>query len=183
MTAGTTSWETRVSILRNPLIVQQLLLAIGIPFGLVVAVMILTAGADRWAYAFYGLALLAALFLLTALLLQFLYGGKYAVGYTLDAKGIRCYTQPREAARGRAVSNLTVIVGLLSGKFSAAGAGMLAQARQDMTVSWRNVQKVRRYAASRTILLRAGYLDSVAVFCTAENYAQVSDLIHEMTGK
>jgi hypothetical protein len=176
------NWETRVSLFRNPLIAKQLLLAIGVPFGLVVAVMVLTAGADRWIYALYGLSLIGALFLLTALLLHFLYGGKYAVGFTTDDKGIRCYTQSREARRGRIVNNLTVVLGLLTGKFSVAGAGMLAQARQEVTLNWRAVQKVSRYPASHTILLRAGYLDTMAVFCTPDNFSAVSDLIREKSG-
>ncbi|HSL93014.1 MAG TPA: hypothetical protein VK905_00240 [Bacillota bacterium] len=177
------SWEIQVSIFRNPLIVKQLLVAVGIPFSLVAAVMILTANADRWMYAFYALSLIGALFLLTALFIYVLYGGKYAVGFVMDIKGIRCYTQTHQAKRNRVVNRLTVVLGLLTGKFSAAGAGMLAQARQEVVMTWRAVQKVKRYPASQTILLSAGYLDNVAVFCTPDNYPAVSELIGTMTGK
>ena len=179
MPAERVAWETEVSIFRNPLIIKQLLIAIGIPFGLVVMVMTLTAGSQRGVYFLYGLTLIAALFLLTALFLYALYGGKYAVGFVLDEKGIRCYTQTKHAKRNLMVNNLTVVLGFLTGKFTAAGAGMLAASRQDVTLRWNRIVSVKHYAASQTILVSAGYLDNSAVFCTPENYDRVKSLMAE----
>jgi hypothetical protein len=173
------AWETEVSIFRNPLIVKQLMIAIGIPFGLVVLVMTLTATSQPGVYLLYGLSLIVALFLLTTALLFAMYGGRYAVGFVVDDKGIRCYTQATHVRRNRVLNNLTVVIGFLTGKFTAAGAGMLAASRQDVTVKWNRIVSVRSYPASRTLTVSAGYLDNIAVFCTPENYEAVVAAVAE----
>ena len=53
-------WQISVPIFRNTVILKQLGLAIGIPFGLVVIVVALASG--KSVYAIYGLALIAVLF-------------------------------------------------------------------------------------------------------------------------
>ena len=169
-------WQISVPIFRNSIILKQLAIAIGIPFGLVALVVILAAGLE-WRYAFYALGTIAALFLVSCLLIMALYGGKYAAGYKIDPKGILNYTQKRQAKRNRAVNGLTVILGLATGKPGAAGAGMLAQARQTAFLKWRDIRRVKYNPEQHTIMLRGSLLESMAVFCTAENYEQVQAYI------
>ena len=66
-------WTISVSLLRNPLIRQQLGIAIGIPFGILGIVLVIVK-------AWYALMLIAALILLTALLIAAIWGGKYHAG-------------------------------------------------------------------------------------------------------
>ena len=56
-----------------------------------------------------------------------------------------------------------------SGKLSAAGSGMAAQARQEVFIKWSNITKPK----SLTILLRGGWIETIALFCTSENYSQI----------
>ena len=59
------------------------------------------------------------------------------------------------------------------GKPAAAGAGMLAQSRQEVFLRWNHITKVKYKPKSRTILLRGGWTEQIALFCADENYPQI----------
>ncbi len=159
-------WEIHVPIFRNPLILRQLGLAIGIPFGILLVVLVIVK-------AYNGVILVALLFLMTYVFILALYGGKYQVGFHLSSAGIKSHTLTRQAKRNRVVNWLTVVLGLFTGKFSAAGAGVLAMVGQKQNIRWSSVQKVRFFDSTRTILVRAGLGNQLALFCTHDNYSVV----------
>ncbi len=164
-------WQISVPIFRNTVILKQLGLAVGIPFGLVALVIGLTSG--KSVYTLYGLGLIAALLLLSWLFIMAVYRGKYEAEFVLDQKGVLCRTQANQAKKNRIVNALTVVLGLFSGKPAVAGAGMLAQSRQEVFLQWNRVTKVKCKPKSRTILLRGGWMEQIALFCAEENYSQV----------
>lgn len=173
-------WDIRVPILRNPVIVRQLGLAIGVPFGILAIVLALVSG--RSVYFLYALGMIGALLLLTWVLLLVAYGGRYDVEFELDDKGVVCRTQARQQSKNRVINGLTVVLGSLAGKPSLAGAGMLAQARQEESLRWSRVQTVRYHPRGKTILLRGGLLEQLALFCTDENYGRVCEMVARETG-
>lgn len=176
-------WEIYVPIFRNRFILRGLGLAVGIPFGVVIAVIIITAGGDVLGTdAKYALGLIGLLFVLTFLLIMIVYGGKYAPGFIVDEAGIVNYTQAKQSRRGRVINGLLIALGAMSGNPTAVGAGMIAQSKQVMALKWKNVRKVIYYPKRRTILVRGGYTEKIAIFCTPENYAQVEALVREKTG-
>jgi hypothetical protein len=101
------------------------------------------------------------------------YRGKYEADFVLDNKGVLCRTQAKQAKKNRVVNALTVVLGLLSGKPAAAGAGMLAQSREEVFLRWNRVTKVKYKPKSHTILLRGGRTEQIALFCADENYPQI----------
>jgi len=170
-------WTISVSLLRNPLIRQQLGIAIGIPFGILGIVLVIVK-------AWYALMLIAALILLTALLIAAIWGGKYHAGFELSLTGVRNYTEKSQARKNRILNILTIIAGFLGNKPAVAGAAVLAASRNDVTIAWRRIKKVKFYPRSRTILLHAGYLESVALFCNANNYIEVEEFVrNKASGK
>jgi len=168
-------WKISVSIFREPVILKQLGIAIGIPFGLVGLIIIFTSG--RSVYTLYALGLVGALFFLTWLFIMVVYGGKYEVEFVLDDKGALCRTQGRQGKKNQFINALTVALGLLSGKPAAAGAGMLAQARQSQYLKWDHITRVEYMPRQQTILLRGGWTENVALFCTRENYPLVEQIV------
>jgi len=164
-------WRISVPIFKNTVILKQLGLAIGIPFGLVALVIGLASG--KSVYALYGLGLIAALLFFTWLFIMAVYRGEYEAEFVLDEKGVICRTQARQAKRNQIANALTVILGLFSGKPAAAGAGMLAQSRQETFLKWNHVTKVNYKPKSHTILLRGGWTEQVVLFCTEDNYTPV----------
>ena len=140
-----------VPIFRNTVILKQLGIAIGIPFGLIALVIGLASG--KSVYAFYGLGPIAVLLFFTWIFIIVVYRGKYEAEFVLDDKGVLCRTQAKQAKKNRIVNAITVVLGLLSGKPAVAGAGTLAQSRQ--------------------ATFRGGWTEQVALFCTEDNYAPV----------
>lgn len=168
-------WKISVPIFQNTVILKQIGLAIGIPLGLVALIIVLTSGRSR--ETLYALGLIGALFLLTWLLIMAAYRGKYEAEFVLDQKGALCRTQARQAKKSRVINTLAVIFGLLSGKPSVAGAGMLAQSRQEVFLRWNSITKVKYKPQSSTILLRGGWTEQTALFCAQDNYEQIESFV------
>jgi hypothetical protein len=171
MTMEKIQWQISVSIFKNTVVLKQLGIVIGIPFGLVALVIGLASG--KSVYALYGLGLIAALLFFTWLFIMAVYRGKYEAEFVLDDKGVLCRTQAKQAKKNRIVNAITVVLGLLSGKPAVAGAGSLAQSRQETFLKWNRVTKVKYKPKRHTILLLGGWTEQVALFCTEDNYAPV----------
>ena len=171
-------WEIEVPIFRHPIILKQLAMAIGLPFGLIAVLLgITTRGEILTIYGFYALVLVFSLFFLTYVLIMVVYGGKYAAEFMIDHIGIHNSTQKKQAKHNRIINRLTIVLGLISGRFSAAGAGFLAQTRQSVLIRWTNIRRAKYRPKSRTILINGSFAEKTAVFCTQENYSQVEALI------
>jgi len=166
-------WSIKVPIFRNPIILKQLGLGIGIPFGLIFVIMLLSGA--KPADLLYPAILIGALFFFTWLFIMIVWGGKYDAEFIVDSKGVRCRTAARQARQNRIINTLAFVLGLLSGKPAVAGAGVLAQSRQDVLVKWRNVRKIKEYPRRSTIMVYGGFAQNIALFCTPENYGQVRD--------
>lgn len=168
-------WKISVLIFKDPIILKQLGIAVGIPFGLVVLTIVLTAG--RSIYTLYALGLIGMLLFFTWAFVMVVYGGKYEVEFILNNEGVLCRTQEKQAGRNRIINALTVAAGLLSGKPAVAGAGLLAQKRQSVYLRWNRITKVSYQPVRRTILLRGGWTENIGIFCTKDNYSQVEMFI------
>ena len=172
-------WEVNVPIFRNPLILKQLGIAIGLPFGLLIIGLIILTNEIR--YLLYSLLLIGLLFLIVYITIMLLYRGTYDVGFVLDKKGIRCYTQKKQARKNRFINGLSIILGIFFRKPGVAGAGMLAQSRQDIKINWRNVRKVTFQPKQQLILVKGNFAENIAVFCQKENYEQIKTIIKQQT--
>lgn len=168
-------WQIAVPIFRNTVILQQLGLALGLPFGLLVVVLLLVGRGQKEMW--YALGLIALLLIGTVLMVLLLYRGRYEVQFTLDAKGALGCSTPRWAKRSRAVNTATVVLGALAGKPAAMGAGVLAQQGQQVFLQWSHIETVTMRPKSSTILLRSGWIQPLALFCTAPDYPAVQQFV------
>jgi len=144
-------WTIGVSILGNSIILKQLGIAIGIPFGLLILWLL-------YVKAYYALILIAILFLLTFLFIIIVWGGKYEAGFKLDETGIRYFTVKKQAKKNRIINALTFFFGLLSGKPAVAGAAMLAQSRQDVLLNWRSIKRAKYIPDKDTVMIKGGFV-------------------------
>lgn len=170
-------WEISVSIFKNTVILKQLGLATGIPFGLVALVIVLVSGRNR--DTLYALGFIAELLILTWLFVMAAYQGKYEAEFVLDGKGVLCRTQARQAKKNRVINTLTALLGLLIGRPAVTGAGLLAQSKQEVFILWSRVQTVKYKPHSHTILLHGSFGEYIALFCTGDNYSQTERLVNE----
>ena len=160
-------WKIQVPIFSNSTILKQLGIAIGIPFGLLLIFLL-------YIKAFFGVVLIALLFLLTFLFIFLIWGGKYEVGFELNKKGIRSFTLEKQAKTNRILNTITIVAGFFARKPTIAGAGILAQSRQNTTIKWKNIKKIKPIPEKKTIMINGGFLENIAVFCTTENYNEVN---------
>jgi hypothetical protein len=163
-------WTISVPILRNSIIIKQLGIAIGIPFGILIIFLIFTK-------AWYGLILITALLLFTYLIIMIVWGGNYHVGFELNKNGIRNYTMEVQAKKNLVINAATIILGLFSGKLTVAGAGFLAQSRQDVFIKWKNIKKTKYLPAKYTVMVRGSLTENIAIFCNRDNYPDVEAYI------
>ncbi|MFZ7104552.1 MAG: hypothetical protein ACOWWO_18110 [Peptococcaceae bacterium] len=169
------SWETRVPIFKNSLILKQIGIAIGLPFG----ALLLLLAAMR---AYYALLLIGMTLLLAFLLVLLLFRGTYDVRYTLDRKGVSCQTQERQKKRVRGLAAVTFLFGLLRANPTAAGAGLLSASGTDIQIPWKKIRKVKYTEKQRTIQISGGFGENIALFCTELNYEQVKEYIQKQRG-
>ena len=160
------AWKISVPIFHNYIILKQLALALGIPFGLLALFLLVIK-------AYNGFLLMAILFLATYVFIRIVWGGNYHVGFELNANGMHTYTMKQQAKQNRIINGATVLLGFISGKPTVAGAGFLAQSKQDITIPWRNIKKVTYLPKKHTVMIKSGFTETIAIFCTKENYADV----------
>lgn len=166
-------WEIFVPIFKNRFILKGLGLTVGIPFGILIAVILFTGGSD----APYALGLIGLLFFLSFIIIMIAYGGKYAAGFILDEKGIVNYTQSRQLKRNRILNTVLMIFGTISFRPAAVGTAMIAQSRQVVRLPWKKIKKVVYYPRQNAILVRGGHSQKLVVFCSRENYAEAERMI------
>ena len=176
------AWTAAVPIFRNNVIVRQLGVAIGIPFGVLILFLYFSGSGQSRRYSLYAIAMVAALLFLTWLLVMVLYGGKYEVGFVMDSRGVLCVSLPRQAKKNKAVNSAAIVLGLMSGNFTAAGAGVLAQSRQKEFTWWSKVRRVRAYRRTLTIVIISSAMQKTALFCTQENYQEVISFLQNRLG-
>lgn len=164
------NWSICVPILKNRNIRNQLCLALGPPFGILLIVLLMI-------QAYSGLAMVGGALILGFLLVMFIFRGTYDVQFVLDEKGITCETQSRQKKRVRRMAAATAVMGVLAGNPTTVAAGMIAGARTKERLLWKRIRKVKYFDRQKTIMLRAGFGESVAVFCTEENYIAVRKYI------
>jgi len=110
-------------------------------------------------------AVLFALFVVTGVLL----GNGMTMTFRVDAEGVAYATGSRE----RKLSRLAVLLGVLGGSATTAGAGLLASAREQGGWTWTDIHAVRPFPAQRVISLRNSWRTVLRLHCTPENYEPV----------
>lgn len=167
------SWQQDVSIFTHPVILRDLLKAVGIPFGILIVFIMWSSGWDLQGDVRFALGLIGLLFFLTWLLIFILFRGIWQVEFRLNDRELRTRTRAGQARRWAAVSSITVLGGLAAGKPTVAGAGLLAGSRQEVRIPWEKVRKMKVYPKNHTIVVRGGLTEKTALFCTRENYPVV----------
>ncbi len=170
-------WEIRVPLFRNRFLLRDLALAVGIPFGLLVLFIVAVSGGDVLGTdAKYPLLMLVLLFFLAWLLLTLFYRGRYLHGFILDDAGATFYTPREQRRRNGALYVLLLILGILSGKPTLAGAGCAAKSGETLRIRWSGVRGLRIYPKQRAILIRGGFAQKIVLFCTEKNFEQAKNL-------
>lgn len=169
-------WDMEVPIFKNKIILKQLSIAIGIPFGILIIFMFIVK-------AYYGVLLVGVTLILTVLFVMIFFNGTYDVTFVINQKGILCKTQQKQRKKVKTLSIITVLAGFISNNPTVAGAGMLANSSANVFIPWKGVRKVKYLENQKYIMISAGFGENIAVFCTEDNYNQVKYLFIQRFNK
>lgn len=99
--------------------------------------------------------------------------------YTLSSDGVLMETVD---ATVKVVNRLTLAAGVLGGSPGTAGTGLIATSNESQAITWDGAFKARFNDRTRMVAMRNAWRTIFYVYCTAENYAEVSSAIRaEMT--
>ena len=166
------TWELRVPIFKNSLILKQMGLAIGIPFGALILFLLVMK-------AWYALVLIGMAFLLTFFLILLLFRGTYDVRYVINRQGVSCHTQAEQKKRVWRLAFFTAILGLLRQNPTVSGAGLLSAAGTDIQIPWKRIKKIKITQRQNIIRLYGGFGENITLFCTKEIFEEVKQHINK----
>lgn len=172
-------WEISVPLFRNRFILKDLGLAVGIPFGALIAFIVIVSGGDiLHTDAKYALLMIGLLFFLTWLLLMLVYRGKFLHGFHLDGRGVQFYTPPSQHKKNKGIQTTLLVLSVLSGKPAGAGAALIAKSQENVFIPWNRLRRVRFYDSQQAILLRGGLTEKIVLFCGNEEiYLQAAAIV------
>jgi hypothetical protein len=98
------------------------------------------------------------------------YRNRARVRYALSAEGAKVETLERKDV---ALNRLAILIALILGKPSAAGAALLAAARESEFTPWKKVTRVRRHDALRVVALLNGRRIVQRLYCPADIHQRI----------
>ena len=122
------------------------------------------------------IAVMSVLTVLGYFLYAVIMGGSYCVTFTMDDRGVMYEQHERQVKKAKVISELTVLVGLLSKNPTTAGIGM--SVRTKMYSEFRKVHRIRIDRKHRTI-----HLDGNEVYAADDDIDMVWGFIRERCTK
>lgn len=176
-------WQINMPLLTNRFMVYDLLKVWGLAgfflFGLFAAVGL----ANReFEVVYQGLVVVGGItmgmLLLSTLVMLLYFGNRLPLRFIMGPAGVAAISL---STRGRRGSWAAVVIGLLSGKPTIAGAGMLAASRERTLKSWRQIYRVKIHPSSRVITLMNNWRVVIRLYCTPKNFSEVQELVLKWT--
>ncbi len=112
---------------------------------------------------------MVGLFVIACLLL----GNRFTMQFSVGPDGVGYASGPREKKWNRAA----VIVGVLAGSATAAGAGLIASSQEEGGFPWAELHGANEYPGPRVITLRNSWRAVLRLHCTPGNYEQVRAVV------
>ena len=179
------SWEIDVSLINNKYIARQIITVFGLAILFVLVILFLIelfSGTLNLVFLLnllkIFLLLVAIIAVLTVLGVFLVMGNRYSYRYTLDPdKGIWEKPQAGQRKKNSLVNSFVIFLGLLAKNPAAAGAGVLAQSRQEQHIKWKDINQVEIDPRKQVIVLKKNKITRMIVFCLPDNYEKVAGLI------
>lgn len=173
----TITWETRIGLLTNPLVLKQTILTVvgaGLVMAFLLSFILATTGEFSGILPMLGVSLLAVavLGLLVAFIMLVFLGNRVRVRFTVNEDGVLWETVDK---RVRGANRLAVVAGVLGRSAQTAGAGAVAKSREKEFVAWDEVAAVETDPKRLQIVLRNSWRPVMMAVCLPENFQTVAD--------
>jgi hypothetical protein len=174
-------WEIGVPILKNKVLMRQIVLLFVLTFlitSTLMSIIFLTQG-DIKAIPIVVLILFVvclALFVLVLIITIVIFKNRMDLRYTLNEKGVLYEMIDR---RGKNINRIAIVLGLLSRNPTTAGSGLIAKSLEKSFIDFRNVVSIEPNDDDRIILLKNEWRTLIPVYCNNDNYQVVKEFILE----
>lgn len=112
--------------------------------------------------------------LLAVLVMVVFFGNRYRAAFSIDDRGIGYESRSR---RGKWANRAAIAAGILRGRPSVAGAGLIAASQESMGLRWGEIVSVNDHPDARVLSLRNSWRVLLRLHCTPDNYEPVKALI------
>lgn len=109
-------------------------------------------------------------------------GFKYCVMFEMDEESVKHTQMPRQFKKAQAMSVITMLMGMASGKPGTVGTGMLAGSKQSMVSSWKAVRSIEIDAKHNVIKVNER-LNKNQVYAEDADFQYVEDYIKSHVSK
>jgi hypothetical protein len=111
---------------------------------------------------------------LMVLVMVLFFGNRFRAGFSVTPSGVSFETAMR---RAKWSSRAAVLVGAVAGSPGTAGAGLLAQSSEDVSIPWGDVRRVKVHGEHCVLSIMNGWRVVIRLYCTPENFEQVHSLV------
>lgn len=186
---GVYRWSYEFNMLKNPTIIMTVWKVLGISIGIVMGFIFLTdlfegnfQTADDW----LGLGqlilimtgIMLCLSIVSYVILGAIYGWKYQVLFEMTDEYVRHIQMPKQVKKAEAIGWITAFVGLMAGKPTTVGAGLIAATGTTSTSELKNVAALKIRKAWNTIHVNQK-LDRNQVYAEDADFDFVANFLKE----
>ncbi|MCX7779903.1 MAG: hypothetical protein N2491_03170 [Negativicutes bacterium] len=135
--------------------------------------------AKRDPYLGYAAGFIGLWLILSFLFCWALFAKGYEVTFLVNYAGAAMDTRPERRRINRWINGLLFWLSLLSQRPGGMGTAILAEASQSIFVEWTDVQRIVPQPDRFIIRLQNSWRTVLSLYCSAENYQSVLDLVYE----
>lgn len=185
---GVYRWIYEFSLLKNPSILFVIWKILTFSFGCVwIFVTLLSLGEKTFRLERFFNTTKVFVFILLAILLLGLaaylvyaaiMGGKYCVLFEMDDKGITHTQISSQFMKARTLSEMAVLLGMMTGNIGTIGTGLLAGSKQSMSSDWDKVKSVIS-CPKRNIIKVNGLFNKNQIYVSDKDFEFVRHFVEE----
>lgn len=182
---GKISWEIDIPLLNNKILIKQTLIVFVITYIIISFIMsfiFLFNGEYKTVFTMLLIFLIVCggLFVLSLLIMLFVFGNKMRLRFTVDEKGV---LYEMIDTRGKKLTTLAIILGLFTKRPTSTGAGLIAKSQERVFIDFKNVLKIDERDKQKVILLKNEWRTLLAIYCKEENYDKVKEFLKSVMEK
>lgn len=181
MTDKKTTWEIKIPLITNPLIMLDTVKVFGIAFLIIALLFFIIFGAQGEMetllpmLGMFGI-IFGGLIFLSMLIMVIVFGNKFHCRFTISPEGILFENVDK---RSRFLNRAAVGTGFLAGSASTMGAGFTAQASEMIGIEWQNIARADFNPKRKTISIANTWRKVMVVYCNNDNWDEVSATVKE----
>ncbi len=186
----TLTWEIKVSLLSNKHVLKQVFIGLQIALAFLMIILLAIQFFDPYTRVdgvfllnliqIYGIVFgIMAVCMILGVALAYGFGYHYC--FSINEKGIQERPSHKQAHKNKFLHRLTLVLSIFAKNPTTAGASMIAQSRQSVFLTWKDITKIEVGKKQRTYILKKGKFTKMLVFCHKDNFEQVGEILFKMT--